>query len=129
MPADRAEVDDRAPARGTHRRHDGLRGEEQVAQVGGDALVPECGRDASSRGGRLGCVVEQDVDAAEHRLGALECSCEGAVSRRSQRMKVHRPIRAASSRPASSSMSRKRLANLAAQSLDQRRARSPWRRR
>src|SRR5690606_29526103 len=73
VPGDRAEVEYHATARGLHRRHHGLAHEEQVAEVGRDALVPVLGRDVLDRVAVVvGGVVDQHVDPAkrgDRRLG------------------------------------------------------------
>ena len=80
-PRDRAEVDDRAAARGRHRRRHRLRGEEVVAQVDREVVVPVLGRHVVDR---VAVVARGVVD--EHADRAPAPSRTSAIAARSAAM-------------------------------------------
>jgi hypothetical protein len=66
MPADRAQIDDRATARRTHGGHGGLRNKELVLQVHRHQPVPLVGRDIINRMARIaGRIVDEHIAPAQ----------------------------------------------------------------
>src|SRR5262252_9896944 len=77
-PGDGAEVDDGATAQSLHLLDHGLGGEELMAEVDGDALIPVLDGDALDRVAIVaGGVVHEDADVAELRLHGADGGPQG----------------------------------------------------